>query len=213
MSDRLNNIIEALAELEGDAFLEEVDAAVAQGIDPQAIVDACAAGVEKVGDYFEEGEYFVGELIYTSEILSRGMKVLEPLLGDGGGSTVGTMVIGTVRGDLHDIGKNIFISMMKSAGFKIYDLGVDAGPEKFVEKIKEVKPDLIGMSGLLTLSVEMMKTIVEAITNEGLRDVKIMIGGNIVNDRAMEHTGADAWSTNASSGVKQCKSWMEGERA
>lgn len=210
MIHKLQKIIDHLAELEGEAFLQDVNAAVADGIDPQTIVDACATGVEKVGDYFEEGEYFVGELIYTSEILSKGMEVLEPLLGSGGAAVTGSLVIGTVQGDLHDIGKKIFISMMKSAGFQVYDLGVDVSPEAFVQKIKEVNPDIVGMSGLLTLSVDTMKTIIENIVEAGVRDVKIMIGGNIVNDMAMKHTGADAWSTNASTGVKQCKAWMEG---
>lgn len=209
MSSRFQNIIDALAELDDEAFLEGVNAAVADGEKPQDIVNACAAGVEKVGELFEEGEYFVGELVYTSDILSKAMDILEPLLGNGGGNVIGSMVIGTVQGDLHDIGKNIFISMMKSVGFKIYDLGVDVSPEAFVEKIKEVNPDIVGMSGLLTLSVDMMKTIIDTIEAAGLHSMKIMIGGNIVNDMAMEHTGADAWSTNASKGVKQCKAWVE----
>lgn len=208
MDEKLNAIVEALAELESEDFLNHINDAVAAGIEPQKIVDACAKGVERVGDLFEAEEYYVGDLVYASEILAQGMAIVEPLLGTSGGNVIGSMVIGTVQGDLHDIGKNIFSSMMRAAGFQVYDLGVDVTPERFIEKIREVKPDIVGMSGLLTLSVEMMKRITDAIVESGLRDRKILIGGNIVNDRAQTVVGADGWSTNASKGVKQCKAWV-----
>lgn len=208
MNETLNAIVEALAALESEDFLNGVNEAVAAGIEPQKIVDACAEGVERVGALFEEEEYFVGDLVYASDILAQGMAIIAPLLGTSGGNMIGSMVIGTVQGDLHDIGKNIFSSMMRAAGFQVYDLGVDVPPEKFVEKIREVKPDIVGMSGLLTLSVDMMKRIMDAIVESGLRDRKILIGGNIVNDRAQAVVGSDGWSTNASKGVKQCKAWV-----
>ena len=165
--------------------------------------------MEKVGDYFEEGEYFVGDLIYAADILQCGMQTLKPCLGADGGTKIGRMVIGTAPGDLHDIGKNIFGSMMEAAGFEVYDLGVDVAPEKFVEKVKEVKPNIVGISGLLTLSLDTMGDVVKALKEAGLRDsVKVLIGGNPVSEAVQLRVGADAHSTNASTGVKQCKEWV-----
>ncbi len=142
-------------------------------------------------------------------MLAKAMEILDPLLGGEKEKSLGKVVVGTVQGDLHDIGKNIYASMMQAAGFQVFDLGVDVPPERFVEKVREVSPDIVGMSGLLTLSVETMKRIKETLEKEGMSGYKIMIGGNIVNERAREYVGADAWSTNASKGVKQCKAWVE----
>lgn len=212
MAEKYRHIADALAELDEDALLKGIEEAAAQNInaeEAQEIVNACARGMEKVGDYFEEGEYFVGDLIYAAEILKCGMEKLKPCLGDGGGAKIGKMVIGSAPGDLHDIGKNIFSSMMEAAGFEIYDLGVDVAPEKFVEKVKEVKPDIVGISGLLTLSLDTMGDVINALKQAGLRDnVKVMIGGNPVSEAVRAKVGADAYSTNAATGVKQCKEWV-----
>lgn len=208
MDDKLKMISEALAELEDDDFLDGIKNAIDSGVNPQAIVDACSAGIEVVGNYFEEGEYFVGDLVYSADLLKKGMTILEPLLSEGSGKTIGKVVIGTAKGDLHDIGKNIFASMLQAASFEVHDLGVDVPPERFVEKVKEVKPDIVGISGLLTLSINMMGATVKALEEAGVRDLKVMIGGNIVNDHAQALTSADTWCNNASKGVKQCKQWM-----
>lgn len=209
MDAKFEKIIEGLAELEDDDFIDGINEAIAEDKSPQDIVDACAIAMDKVGDYFEEGEYFVGDLVYAADMLAKAMEILDPLLGGEKEKSLGKVVVGTVQGDLHDIGKNIYASMMQAAGFQVFDLGVDVPPERFVEKVREVSPDIVGMSGLLTLSVETMKRIKETLEKEGMSGYKIMIGGNIVNERAREYVGADAWSTNASKGVKQCKAWVE----
>lgn len=208
MDRKYEHIIKALAELEEEDFLEGIKEALKSSADPQELVDACAVGVEIVGNYFEEGEYFVGDLVYAANMLSLGMKLIEPLMATGSSKVIGKAVVGTAQGDLHDIGKNIFISMMKAASFEVYDLGVDVSPEQFAAKVREVKPDIVGISGLLTLSIDMMGTIIKKLEEEGLRDLKVMIGGNVANEGARVRTKADAWSTNASKGVKQCKEWV-----
>lgn len=212
MTEKYQHIIDALADLDEGALLEGVKEAVEKkpnAEEAQVIVDACAKGMEKVGDYFEEGEYFVGDLIYAADILKNAMEIIKPCIGAGGRNVIGKLVIGSAPGDLHDIGKNIFISMMEAAGFKVFDLGVDVAPEKFVEKVKEVKPHIVGISGLLTLSLDTMGDVISALKNSGLREgVKVMIGGNPVSEAVQKRVGADAHSTNAASGVKQCKEWV-----
>ncbi len=212
MVEKYQHITDALAELEEDALIKGIEEVVGKQPsteEAQGIVNACAKGMEKVGDYFEEGEYFVGDLIYAADILKCGMEILKPCIGAEGSAKIGKLVIGSAPGDLHDIGKNIFSSMMEAAGFDVYDLGVDVAPEKYVEKVKEIKPDIVGISGLLTLSLETMGDVVRALKEAGLRDnVKVMIGGNPVSEAVQLRVGADAHSTNAATGVKQCKEWV-----
>ena len=137
------------------------------------------------------------------------MEKLKPCIGAEGSAKIGKLVIGSAPGDLHDIGKNIFISMMEAAGFEIYDLGVDVAPQKFADKVKEVKPEIVGISGLLTLSLETMGDVINALKEADLREsVKVMIGGNPVSEAVKLRVGADAHSTNAATGVKQCKEWV-----
>ncbi|QOX63732.1 cobalamin-binding protein [Anoxybacterium hadale] len=212
MSAKYQHITDALAQLEEEALVQALKDAVEAGPsaeEAQDIVNACTMGMEKVGDLFEEGEYFVGDLIYAADILKDGMEILAPCIGAGGVSKLGKLVIGSAPGDLHDIGKNIFIAMMEAAGFEVHDLGIDVAPEKFVEKVKEVQPDIVGISGLLTLSLDTMGDVINALKQAGLRDgVKVMIGGNPVSEAVQKRVGADAHSTNAATGVKQCKEWV-----
>ncbi|TYP57565.1 cobalamin B12-binding domain-containing protein [Thermosediminibacter litoriperuensis] len=176
----------------------------------QKIVNACQEGMGIVGDLFEKGEYFVGDLIFAGELLTEAINTLKPVIGGKSASKVGTIVLGTVHGDLHDIGKNIFRSMAEAAGFEVYDLGIDQPVSAFVEKVKEVKPDIVGMSGVLTLAIESMKATVEGLKQAGLRDkIKIIIGGNPVTKEACEYVGADAFTTNAAEGVKICQGWVK----
>ncbi|ADL07553.1 cobalamin B12-binding domain-containing protein [Thermosediminibacter oceani] len=176
----------------------------------QKIVVACQEGMGIVGDLFEKGEYFVGDLIFAGELLTEAINVLKSVIGGKSAQKVGTIVLGTVHGDLHDIGKNIFRSMAEAAGFEVYDLGIDQPVSAFVEKVKEVKPDIVGMSGVLTLAIESMKATVEGLKQAGLRDkVKIIIGGNPVTKEACEYVGADAFTTNAAEGVKICQGWVK----
>ncbi|MDR3331795.1 MAG: cobalamin-dependent protein [Synergistaceae bacterium] len=175
----------------------------------QKIVEVCQHGMEIVGEKFENGEYFVGDLIFAGELLSDSIDRLKPLLGDGNAVTRGTIVLGTVEGDIHDIGKNIFKSIAEAAGFKVVDIGIDQAPEAFVEAVKIHKPEIVGLSGVLTLSIDSMKRTVEAFKAVGLRnEVKITIGGNAVSDEACRYVGADAWSKNAPDSIKVCSGWL-----
>ena len=208
--------LKQLAQLLGDLdeegvndFLKKFVADGASEEDGYKAVAACQEGMAIVGDLFEKGEYFVGDLIFAGEILTGAIDVLKPLLSGDGGAKIGTIVLGTVHGDLHDIGKNIFKNMVEIAGFEVFDIGIDQAPEAFIAKIKEVNPQIIGMSGVLTLALDSMKDTVDAIKAAGLRDnLKIIIGGNPVTKEACEQIGADAFTTNAAEGVRICQQWV-----
>lgn len=177
--------------------------------DTLEIVNACQVGMGIVGDLFEKGKYFVGDLIFAGELLNEAINTLKPVIGGKSKSNIGTIVLGTVHGDLHDIGKNIFRSMAEAAGFVVYDLGTDQPVSAFVDKIKKVKPDIVGLSGVLTLAIESMKNTVEGLKDAGLRDsIKIIIGGNPVTQEVSDYVGADAFTTNAAAGVKICQEWV-----
>lgn len=174
------------------------------------VIQACQAGMGLVGEKYEKGDYFVGDLIFAGELLTQVVDILKPVLGGSGEKKTGKIVLGTVQGDLHDIGKNIFKSMAEAAGFEVYDLGVDQPVESFVKKVKEVNPDIVGMSGLLTLAKESMKHTVEGLKNAGIRDgIRIIIGGNLVTKETCEYVGADAYTTNAAEGVRICQGWVK----
>lgn len=208
----LKQLTELLADLDEDGVNDFVDEMIAGGAkeeDGYAAVAACQEGMGKVGDMFEAGEYFVGDLIFAGEILTGAIEKLKPLLSNGTSESIGKIVIGTVHGDLHDIGKNIFKNMVEIGGFEVVDLGIDVAPEAFVEKVKEIKPEVVGMSGVLTLALDSMKDTVEALKAAGLRDdVKVIIGGNPVTAEACKNIGADAFTTNASEGVRICSGWV-----
>lgn len=174
------------------------------------VVSACQQGMAIVGDLFDAKEYFVGDLIFAGELLTTAIEILKPVMGGESTAKAGKMVLATVEGDLHDIGKNIFKSMSEAAGFEVIDLGIDTSPSAFVDKVKEVKPDILGMSGVLTLALDSMKNTVDALTEAGLRnEVKVIIGGNPVTEQACQMIGADAFTTNAAEGVKICQGWVK----
>jgi len=202
----------AVGELDEELVVEQLNAFIESKpseADTQAVVAACQQGMEIVGEKYSDGEYFVGDLIFAGELLATCIEMLAPLLSGETGGERGTIVLGTVEGDIHDIGKNIFMSMSEAAGFKVVDLGIDQSPAAFVDAVKEHKPAIVGFSGVLTLSIDAMKRTVEALRDAGLRDsVKIAIGGNAVNDEACKYIGADAWSKNAAEAVKLCGEWV-----
>ncbi|WP_148132984.1 cobalamin B12-binding domain-containing protein [Candidatus Formimonas warabiya] len=174
------------------------------------VVNACQQGMAIVGDLFEKSEYFVGDLIFAGELLNAAIDTLKPVLGGESSRKIGKIVLATVQGDLHDIGKNIFKSMSDAAGFEVYDLGIDVPPSAFVAKVKEVQPEIVGMSAVLTLALDSMKATVEALKEAGLRDqVKIIIGGNPVTKDACMQIGADMFTTNAAEGIKICQGWVK----
>ncbi|KPU44888.1 methionine synthase [Oxobacter pfennigii] len=209
----LTKLTEAVGELDEEqvlAFIEESIATNPSEEEAQKVVAACQAGMTAVGDMFDKGEYFVGDLIFAGELLTNAISKLKAILGSGDAAKVGVILLGTVSGDLHDIGKNIFKSMAEAAGFEVVDIGIDQPADAFVEKVKEIKPFVVGMSGVLTLALESMKETVDALKEAGLRDsVKIIIGGNPVTADACRQIGADAFTTNAAEGVKICQDWVK----
>lgn len=208
----LKAVTTAIGELEEEKTLEMLKEFVASEPseeEAQKVVQACQEGMAMVGDLFESGEYFVGDLIFAGELLTEAIDLLKPVIGSGSTAKIGSIIIGTVHGDLHDIGKNIFKSMAEAAGFEVYDLGVDQPVQAFVDKVKEIKPNVVGMSGVLTLALESMKDTVDALKEAGVRDsVKIIIGGNPVTKEACDHIGADAFTTNVAQGVKILQAWV-----
>lgn len=175
-----------------------------------SVINACQEGMAVVGEFFDKGEYFVGDLIFAGELLSNAMDRIKPIIQGKSTKKIGTVVIGTVEGDLHDIGKNIFKSLAEAAGFDVLDLGIDTPPQVFVEKAKEVEADIVGMSGVLTLATQAMKKTVDSLEEAGLRDkLKVIIGGNPVNSEVCRNVGADAFTTNAAEGVKICQGWVK----
>jgi methanogenic corrinoid protein MtbC1 len=203
---------QTVGELDEDTvnkMLGEFLASNPSGDDAKKVVESCQQGMEIVGSNFEKGEYFVGDLIFAGELLTSCIEKLKPLLGSGGTGTRGTIVLGTVEGDIHDIGKNIFKGMAEAAGFKVVDIGIDQKPEAFVKAVQENKPKVVGFSGVLTLAIDAMKKTIETLKAAGVRDgFKVIIGGNAVNEEACKYVGADAWSKNAAEAVKTCGAWV-----
>ncbi|TWH60320.1 methanogenic corrinoid protein MtbC1 [Desulfitobacterium sp. LBE] len=209
----LNALTQAIGDLdEGQvvSLLEEFVASKPSMAEANQVVAACQKGMSIVGDFYEKKEYYVGDLIFAGELLSQAFDLLKPVIGGDSSSKVGSIVVGTVQGDMHDIGKNIFASMVEAAGFVVHDLGIDVEPGVFVDKVKEVKAEILGMSGVLTLAIDSMKATVDALAAAGLRDqVKVIIGGNPVTEEACKQIGADMFTTNAAEGVKICQRWVE----
>lgn len=199
---------QALGDLEEDKVEAALDEFIAGSPSPeetQQVVEACQQGMEIVGDNFEAGTYFVGDLMYAAQILTNSLEKLKPLMSAGQGDAArGVIVLGTVAGDIHDIGKNIFKALAEAAGFAVVDIGIDQPAESFVDAVNTNKPQIVGLSGVLTLSIASMKDIIDALQNAGVRDsVKVMIGGNAVSAETCEFVGADYWSKNAAASVKK----------
>jgi 5-methyltetrahydrofolate--homocysteine methyltransferase len=200
-------IYEAVMEGDADGAATQVQAGLNAGIPASDILNkGCIAAMGEVGRLFEEGEMFVPEMLIAARAMQAGMNVLKPHLAEGEIISAGKVVIGTVAGDLHDIGKNLVGMMMEGAGFEIVDLGTDASADKFVAAVKEYKPDLIGMSALLTTTMPSMTATIEALTEAGLRDqVKVMVGGAPVTAAFAEKIGADGFAPDASSATRKAK--------
>ena len=202
------NLAIAMGELDEDTvkeILESVDSVDAAN----AAMEACQKGMDTVGKLFEEGEYFVGDLIYAGELMTDAVEALKPYLA--GTETSGTktkMILCTVKDDLHDIGKNIVRSMLEANGFDVIDLGIDCPAEKVVETAKAENIKIVALSGVLTLALDSMKATVEAIKAAGL-DCKVIIGGAPVSAEACKNIGADEWAHSPQKTVATCKAWAE----
>jgi methylmalonyl-CoA mutase cobalamin-binding domain/chain len=209
MSDDLARITTLLGDLEEDELLETVEQTLSAGTDPLAVVEACRDGMEIVGKRFSEEEYFVSELICSAELFQIVMEKVTPLLSaseDEGSKT--KVVFGTVKDDIHDIGKDIVIAMLRCSGYEVYDLGINVPPEVFVNKVKETDAKIVGMSGLLTIAFSSMEETIKALKDAGL-NVKTMIGGGMTNDMVCEKVGADGWGRDAMEAVNLVKTFAE----
>ncbi|MFW9829854.1 MAG: B12-binding domain-containing protein [Candidatus Thorarchaeota archaeon] len=208
------DLMEAIIDLDEDKAYNLVQKLIGDGLNPSEVIEILRKGVEIVGDKFNNKEYFLSELVMAGEIFSQSTKILEPYMKKvtKTSDNLETIVIGTVKGDVHDIGKNIFVTLLKSAGYNVIDLGVDISPNKFVEKVKETGAKVVAYSGLLTVALESMNATTKALESAGLRqDLKIIIGGLPVDELWMKEAGADAFTDNAFEGVKIVNKWLRGE--
>jgi methanogenic corrinoid protein MtbC1 len=203
-------LTKAIADLEENEALRLTREKLDSGEEPQAILEESRSGMEEVGRRFSNGTYFLPELIYSAEILKEITEIVKPKLkGETQTERLGKCIIGTVAGDIHDIGKDIVVFMLDVNGFEVYDLGVDVAPQVFADKIKETGASIVGLSGFLTLAFDSMKETVEAIKAAGLRDnVKIMIGGGQIDEDIRKYAGADAYGQDAMTAVALAKGWI-----
>lgn len=206
----LKTITETLIAGDDEALVGHVQAALDQGLEAGVILsDGLIAGMDVVGGRMETGEMFIPEVLMSAMAMGTAVEILKPLLSEDENASVGKVVIGTVKGDLHDIGKNLVVMMMESAGFDVTDLGVDVEIDTFLDEIREKQPDIVGLSALLTTTMPMMKSTVEQITASGLRDgVKIMVGGAPVDQAFADEIGADAYAADAGSASKLAKAML-----
>ena len=213
MANELSKITNLLGDLEEEPLLALVKERMAANDDPMAIVEACRKGMQIVGERFTACEYFVSELIVSAELFNSVMKILGPKLSAGkAGKPKTKVVFGTAQGDVHDIGKNIAVAMLRCDGYEVYDVGTDVPPKVFVDKVKETGATIVGFSGLLTVAFSAMEATVKALKDAGLKNkVKVIIGGCMVNEFVRNQTGADAWGRDAMEAVKLTKSFS-GER-
>jgi 5-methyltetrahydrofolate--homocysteine methyltransferase len=205
-----NELYDAILNGDSDAATEATKAALAAGKSPADLISGIMIpAMDEVGRLFETEEYYFPELLMSGQAMKAGMELIRPLLVASGVKPEASVVVGTVHGDLHDIGKNLVISMLEGAGFEVCDLGIDVPPEKFVEAIRTHKPNFICMSALLTVTMPNMKTTIDAITAAGLRDqVKILIGGAPVNLQYANEIGADGYSETANEAVTLLRKLM-----
>ena len=213
MTEQEARLVGHLAEMEED---EGIDLAkkmlLEEGADPMRVLELCRAAMDIVGKKFEDGEYFLPELVLAGEMLDTIGAIAKPLIKNAPGEEprkLGKVLIGTVHGDLHDIGKNIVSFMLDINGFEVKDIGIDVPAATFVSEIEAFKPDVVGLSGFLTLAFDSMKETIATIDRAGLRsDLKIMIGGGQIDETVRAYTGADAFGVNAVEAVSLCKGWM-----
>ncbi len=190
-----------------DDVLSEVQRRLDVGYDPQDILSACRDGMTIVGERFGTGEFFISELILSAKIFKDAMAIIEPRLSAGSGQTRARVLLATPRGDIHDLGKDIFGAMLKGQGFEVCDLGVDVDPGVIVAKVEELRPAFVGFSALITSAFPSMKRAAELLEEQGLRkDIKLMVGGGVTNETVKEYVGADFQTVDASRAIQYCLS-------
>ncbi len=201
----------ALADLEDERALEIVQTSLTAGVPPVELLEACQDGMGIVSERYDEGEYFISDLVISGDIFNEIATILAPSMQGSDGPEAGPKVVfGTIQGDLHNLGKDIVINMLTASGFDVIDLGVDVAPEDFVAAVREHQSSIVGMSALLTVGFAALQKTVDLLRDEGLRDqVKVMIGGGAVDASTCEIVGADAWTREAQMGVQFAKEWSK----
>jgi 5-methyltetrahydrofolate--homocysteine methyltransferase len=212
MNEILTEISTAVIEGNVDDITELTEDALDDGVDAKEILDnGLMPGMDHVGVEFKAGNMFVPEVLRSARVMHASMDILKPLLAESGAKMTGKLLLGTVKGDLHDIGKNLVGMMCEGAGFEIKDLGKDIEPEAFVEAVKEFEPDVVGMSALLTTTMRAMEHTIKALEEAGVRDkVKIMIGGAPVTQDFADQIGADGYASNAAAAADMAKQFASG---
>jgi trimethylamine corrinoid protein len=205
------DLIKAIEDLKEEEAISLARKLLDGGEAPSEILDAAREAMERIGKHFEDNLYFLPELMMAGEIMKQISELVSPhLLTEKDSKPKGTIVFGTVEGDIHNIGKDIVTVLLDAIGFEVIDMGVDVPPEKFIEKLKEVEAPILGLSGFLYFSHQSMKKTIDLLEKEGMRrKVKVMIGGGQVDERVMKMTGADGWGRDAMDAVNIAKKWME----
>jgi len=213
MPENLLPLVDAMANMREEEAVPLAQQMLENGEDPLGVLQSCREAMGIVGKRFEEGQYFLPELVLAGEMLKTISVMAKDRLETGSDiERSGRVIIGTVKGDIHDIGKDIVVHMLDANGFDVLDAGIDVPPEVFVERIREFQPQVVGLSGFLTLAFDSMKSTVEAVRDGGLRDtVKIMIGGGQMDDRIREYCGADAYGADAVAAVSLARDWIGAE--
>ena len=208
----LSSIAEAFQNLKIREVEEIINQKINEGENPYTLIKECQEEMAKIGKKFEDGEYYLAELIISAKMFEKVIALLSPRLQkEEGGShkTLGKIILGTPKGDIHDLGKNIFGVLAKAAGFEVIDLGIDVPTQRFIERVKQEKPEIVGMSGLITTVYPSMKDVVDLLQHEGFRDkVKIIIGGGATGEEARRYIGADAQTLDAAEGIRICKKFV-----
>ncbi len=204
--DPKERLKESLVDLDEDSFFEALKDLLARGEDPwDIILGPMSEAMDEIGKLYEKGEYFIAEMLVAADIFKKALKEMGIEESDSE-SSLGVVVIGTVKGDVHDIGKSLVATMLRASGFKVIDLGVDVDADKFIQAAREHDADIVAMSALLTTTRNYMKTVIERLKEEGLRDkVKVLIGGLSTSKEFAEKIGADGWGKNAIEGVEVAK--------
>ena len=204
---------ESIISLDFDGVAKAAGEAMEAGIDPnKAINEGMVPGMAVVGDKFEKGEYFLSELVVAAEVMREGVKVVTPFIKGESAGKLGKVVIVTVEGDHHDLGKNIVTSLLRVQGFEVIDLGVDVATDKIISAIKEHQPSIVGMSALLTLTMPKMGEVIEALKANSMREkVKVILGGTSITEEFAASIGADHKAVNALEGVKKCVEWISSQ--
>jgi methanogenic corrinoid protein MtbC1 len=200
----------ALVGFKKDVVLGEIMQRLGDGEAPLDLIRELQDGMGQIGQKFETGDYFLSELLMSADLFTKAMEILEPKLQETAMDTIGTLVIGTPKGDIHDIGKNMLCTVAKGNGFEVIDLGIDVPAQRFVDAVAEIKPQILGFSALLTPSFEPMKAVVDLLVEQDLRDrVKIIVGGGVTTETVKRYVGADAQTADVIDGIKLCKGFLK----